>query len=34
VTTVVLNQVDTLSPDQADDCRSDLRRLLDAEGLT
>src|SRR5262249_12609223 len=33
VTTVVLNQVDTLSPDQADDCRSDLRRLLDAEGL-
>ena len=32
VTTVVLNQVDTLSPDQADDCRSDLRRLLDAEG--
>jgi GTP-binding protein EngB required for normal cell division len=34
VTTVVLNQVDTLSPDQAEDCRSDLRRLLDAEGLT
>jgi energy-coupling factor transporter ATP-binding protein EcfA2 len=34
VTTVVLNQVDTLSPDQADDCRSDLRRLLDSEGLT
>jgi GTP-binding protein EngB required for normal cell division len=34
VTTVVLNQVDTLSPDQADDCRSDLRRLLDTEGLT
>jgi hypothetical protein len=34
VTTVVLNQVDTLSPDQADDCRSDLRRLLDAEGLS
>jgi GTP-binding protein EngB required for normal cell division len=34
VTTVVLNQVDTLSPDQANDCRSDLRRLLDAEGLT
>jgi len=34
VTTVVLNQVDTLSPDQADDCQSDLRRLLDAEGLT
>jgi GTP-binding protein EngB required for normal cell division len=34
VTTVVLNQVDTLSPDQAADCESDLRRLLDAEGLT
>jgi GTP-binding protein EngB required for normal cell division len=33
VTTVVLNQVDTLSPDQAADCESDLRRLLDAEGL-
>ncbi len=34
VTTVVLNQVDTLSRDQAADCESDLRRLLDAEGLT
>ena len=34
VTTVVLNQVDTLTPDQAADCESDLRRLLDAEGLT
>jgi len=34
VTTVVLNQVDTLSPDQAADCESDLRRLLDTEGLT
>jgi GTP-binding protein EngB required for normal cell division len=34
VTTVVLNQVDTLPPDQAADCESDLRRLLDAEGLT
>ena len=34
VTTVVLNQVDTLSPDQAADCESDLRRLLEAEGLT
>jgi len=34
VTTVVLNQVDTLSPDQASDCETDLRRLLDAEGLT
>ncbi len=33
VITVVLNQVDTLSPDQAADCRSDLRRLLDSEGL-
>jgi GTP-binding protein EngB required for normal cell division len=34
VTTVVLNQVDTLSPDQAADCEADLRRLLDAEGLS
>ncbi len=34
VTAVVLNQVDTLSPEQAVDCESDLRRLLDAEGLT
>jgi GTP-binding protein EngB required for normal cell division len=34
VTTVVLNKIDTLSPDQATDCESDLRRLLDAEGLT
>ena len=34
VTTVVLNQVDTLSPEQANDCETDLRRLLDAEGLT
>ncbi|HEY6295239.1 MAG TPA: hypothetical protein VIX15_06210 [Streptosporangiaceae bacterium] len=34
VTMVVLNQVDTLSPDQATDCEADLRRLLDAEGLT
>ena len=34
VTTVVLNQVDTLSPEQAADCESDLRRLLDTEGLT
>ncbi len=34
VTTVVLNQVDTLSPDQAADCASDLRRLLDSEGLS
>ncbi len=33
VTTVVLNQCDTLSPDQIDDCRTDLRRLLDSEGL-
>jgi hypothetical protein len=31
---VVLNQVDTLSPEQANDCETDLRRLLDAEGLT
>ncbi len=34
VTAVVLNKVDTLSPDQAADCESDLRRLLDTEGLT
>jgi len=34
VTTVVLNQIDTLTPDQAADCESDLRRLLDSEGLT
>ena len=33
VTTVVLNQADTLSADQVADCESDLRRLLDAEGL-
>jgi GTP-binding protein EngB required for normal cell division len=34
VTTVVLNQADTLTPQQAADCEADLRRLLDAEGLT
>ena len=33
VTTVVLNQADTLPPDQVADCAADLRRLLDAEGL-
>jgi GTP-binding protein EngB required for normal cell division len=33
VTAVVLNQADLLSPEQADDCESDLRRLLDSEGL-
>jgi GTP-binding protein EngB required for normal cell division len=33
VTTVVLNQSDTLSPDQLADCTADLRRLLDTEGL-
>ena len=33
VTTVVLNQADTLTAEQVDDCRNDLRRLLDAEGL-
>ena len=33
VFTVVLNQVDVLSPQQARDCEEDLRRLLDAEGL-
>jgi GTP-binding protein EngB required for normal cell division len=34
VTTVVLNQSDTLSPEQVSDCEEDLRRLLDAEGLS
>src|SRR5579859_8091308 len=34
VFTVVLNQIDTLPPDQISDCEQDLRRLLDAEGLT
>jgi GTP-binding protein EngB required for normal cell division len=34
VFTVVLNQIDMLSPEQAKDCEDDLRRLLDAEGLT
>ncbi len=34
VFTVVLNQIDLLSPEQAKDCEDDLRRLLDAEGLT
>jgi GTP-binding protein EngB required for normal cell division len=34
VTSVVLNKVDTLSLDQGADCESDLRRLLDAEGLS
>jgi len=33
VTTVVLNQADTLNPEQVADCESDLRRLLDGEGL-
>jgi energy-coupling factor transporter ATP-binding protein EcfA2 len=34
VFTVVLNQIDTLPPEQIRDCELDLRRLLDAEGLT
>jgi GTP-binding protein EngB required for normal cell division len=34
VTTVVLNQCDTLTPEQVSDCEEDLRRLLDAEGLS
>jgi GTP-binding protein EngB required for normal cell division len=34
VTLVVLNQADTLTPEQVTDCESDLRRLLDGEGLT
>jgi GTP-binding protein EngB required for normal cell division len=33
VTAVLLNQSDLLSPEQAEDCLSDLRRLLDSEGL-
>ncbi|MGH3156946.1 MAG: GTPase, partial [Streptosporangiaceae bacterium] len=33
VIAVLLNQVDLLSPDQAEDCLTDLRRLLDSEGL-
>jgi GTP-binding protein EngB required for normal cell division len=33
VFTVVLNQIDNLSAQQARDCEEDLRRLLDAEGL-
>jgi energy-coupling factor transporter ATP-binding protein EcfA2 len=33
VFTVVLNQIDTLPPEQIMDCEQDLRRLLDAEGL-
>jgi GTP-binding protein EngB required for normal cell division len=33
VFTVVLNQIDLLSPEQAMECENDLRRLLDAEGL-
>jgi GTP-binding protein EngB required for normal cell division len=33
VTTVLLNQSDRLSPEQAEDCLTDLRRLLDSEGL-
>jgi GTP-binding protein EngB required for normal cell division len=34
VFTVVLNQIDTLPAEQIRDCEQDLRRLLDAEGLT
>jgi GTP-binding protein EngB required for normal cell division len=33
VITVVLNQADLLTPEQAADCEADLRRLLDTEGL-
>ena len=33
VIAVTLNQADLLTPEQAEDCVSDLRRLLDAEGL-
>lgn len=31
---VLLNQVDTLTPQQVEDCLADLRRLLDSEGLS
>jgi GTP-binding protein EngB required for normal cell division len=34
VFTVVLNQIDLLPADEVSDCEDDLRRLLDAEGLT
>lgn len=33
VTVVVLNQVDTLTPDAAAQCAADVRRLLDSDGL-
>jgi GTP-binding protein EngB required for normal cell division len=33
VMAVVLNQTDRLTPEQAADCETDLRRLLDTEGL-
>ncbi|GAA2599666.1 ABC transporter [Actinomadura fulvescens] len=33
VTLIVLNQVDKLQPAEVDDCVTDLRRLLEAEGL-
>ena len=33
VIAAALNQADLLTPEQADDCVADLRRLLDAEGL-
>ena len=33
VTLIVLNQVDRLQPAEIDDCVSDLRRLLESEGL-
>ncbi|GAA2738112.1 hypothetical protein [Actinocorallia aurantiaca] len=33
VTLIVLNQVDRLQPEEVDDCVSDLRRLLESEGL-
>jgi GTP-binding protein EngB required for normal cell division len=33
VTVIVLNQVDRLQPEEVEDCVTDLRRLLEAEGL-
>ncbi|MFI0355073.1 ABC transporter [Actinomadura sp. 9N407] len=34
VTLIVLNQIDRLQPGEVDECVTDLRRLLEAEGLT
>jgi GTP-binding protein EngB required for normal cell division len=34
VTLIVLNQIDRLEPEEVDECVKDLRRLLEAEGLS